>query len=109
MGTWENADVVVASEGLGGRPNGPDVGAVGLGCPVAVAVAAIDAAKGFEAGAVDANELVPVAEGPKAEGPSPAVDANPVNGFGALNAEILDPKAPLVGWIGCPNALVVVD
>jgi hypothetical protein len=109
LGGWENADKVVASDGLGGRPGGPDVGAVGLGCPVAAAVAAIDAAKGFDAGPVGAKGFVPVVEGPNAEGPLPPADVNPVNGFGAPNAEVLDPKDPPAGWIGCPNALVVVD
>jgi hypothetical protein len=93
---------MVAPDGLGGRPNGTEVGTVGLGCPVATAAAAIDAAKGFADGAVD-----PKGEGPNAGGPPPAADAKPVNGFGPANAEVLEPKAPLAGWMGCPNALVV--
>lgn len=114
MGSWANADKVVASGGLGGRPDGPDigaadVGAVGLGCPTAVAVPAIDVPKGFDAGPVGAKGFVPVVEDPNVEGPIPAAAAKPVNGFGAPNAEVLDPKDLLVGWIGCPNALVVVD
>lgn len=100
---------MAASDGLGGRLEGPDVGAVGLGCPVAAAAAAIDAPKGFGAGPADAKGFVPVVESPNAEGPLPAAAAKPVNGFGAPNAEVLDPKDPLAGWIGCPNALVVVD
>ena len=109
LGSWANADEVVAPDGLSGRPDTTDVGAVGLACPVAAAAAAIDAAKGFDAGPVDAKGIVPAVEGPNAEVPPPAADANPVNGFGAPNAEVLDPKDPLTGWIGCPNALVVVD
>jgi len=109
LGSGANADEVAASDGLGGRPDGPDIGAVGLGCPDAAAAAAIDAPKGFDAGPVDAKGFVPVVEGPNAEGPLPAAPAKPVNGFGAPNAEVLDPKDLLAGWIGCPNALVVVD
>ena len=105
MGSWANAEEMVASGGLGGRPDGPDVGAVGAGCPAA---AAIDAPKGFGAGPVDAKGFVPVVEDPNAEGPLPAAAAKPVNGFGAPNAEVLDPKDLFSGWIGCPNALVVV-
>jgi len=41
--------------------------------------------------------------------PLPAVDEKPVNGFGAPNADVQEPKAPRAGWMGCPNALVVVD
>ena len=110
LGGWENADKVVASDGLGGRLDGPDVGAVGLGCPDAAAAAAIDAPKGFDVGPADAKGFVPVVvEDPNAEGPLPAAAVKPVNGFGAPNAEVLDPKVLLAGWIGCPNALVVVD
>jgi hypothetical protein len=100
---------MVASGGLGGRPDGPDVGAVGAGCPAPAAVAAIDVPKGFDAGPVDAKGSVPVVGVPNAEGPLPAAATKPVNGFGAPNAEVLDPKDLLDGWIGCPNALVVVD
>ena len=70
-------------------------------------MAAIDAAKGFAVGVADAKGFVPVVEAPNAGGPLPVADAKPVNGFGAPNAEVLDPKALLAGWIGCPNALVV--
>lgn len=31
LGSWANADEVVTSDGLGGRVNGPDVGAFGFG------------------------------------------------------------------------------
>ena len=110
LGGWENADKVVASDGLAGRPDGPDTGAVGLGCPTAAAVAAIDALKGFDDGPADAKGFAPVVvEDPNAEGPLPAAAAKPVNGFGAPNAEVLDPKVLLAGWIGCPNASVAVD
>jgi len=108
VGRWANADAVVVSDGLGGRCDGPEVGASGVGWPVAAAVAAMDAAKGLAVGADDVNGFaVAVAEGANADGPPPAADANPVNGLGAPNAEVADPKAPLAGWRGCPNALVV--
>ena len=97
LGSWANADEVIASEGLGGRLDGPDVGAARLGCPSAAAVAAIDAAKGFAVGPVDTKGFIPVVEGPNAEGPLPVAEVKPVNGFGAPNAEVLDPNAPLAG------------